>query len=426
MLLPTLLVAIWAGYFLVALAAVQDSSTARSLTGLYPIEPTFADIHAILAAIQCNAQGYDTYVANPCDVYGRPHVYGSLWLALGALGVGDWPLMWVGIAVDLAFAGVVLFVLARAGVRRWQEALVWLAALASPPVVLALERANNDLVMFVLIALVAMLVEKGTTVRLVLALLLASVCALLKFYPLIILALPAIVPIAWLHTRPRVLAYAGLCLGVIAATVYEMQKAILVIPHPDGVMAIGGNLLFLPYLDPLPAKILSLGIGALMVVLCAGYRAFHFGEAHDAAVSSGRPGGFTNILFALGGLIVLSTFVVSGSFPYRWIFVLMVLPGLIEVVAHKRPHESNGRVRRAIALLAIASALFVMWYLTIHQFGVRLFPRDLEIAKLKDAASWLFIFCLVYETTYRFAAQSWAMAQLRKWLPSRSPRTLQG
>jgi uncharacterized membrane protein (GlpM family) len=48
---PGLIVALWATYFLLALSSVQASPSAQAITGLYPLYPTFADIHAVLAAI---------------------------------------------------------------------------------------------------------------------------------------------------------------------------------------------------------------------------------------------------------------------------------------------------------------------------------------------------------------------------------------
>src|SRR5271169_4466887 len=49
--------------------------------GLFGFEPfrfPFLDIHAVLAAVQCQRAGIDVYLYNPCDALGRLHVYSPL------------------------------------------------------------------------------------------------------------------------------------------------------------------------------------------------------------------------------------------------------------------------------------------------------------------------------------------------------------
>src|SRR5579864_490329 len=50
--------------------------------GFEPFRFPFLDIHAILAAAQCQRLGIDVYLSNPCDALGRVHVYSPLWLTL--------------------------------------------------------------------------------------------------------------------------------------------------------------------------------------------------------------------------------------------------------------------------------------------------------------------------------------------------------
>src|SRR6185295_13350101 len=79
----------------------------------------------------------------------RYHVYSDWWLALSGLGLGRQHNFLVGTTWVGAFA-VTAWMTARP--RHWREA-IWLATLlVSPPVLLAVNRANNDLVIFVLLA----------------------------------------------------------------------------------------------------------------------------------------------------------------------------------------------------------------------------------------------------------------------------------
>lgn len=413
LVVPGLIVALWASYFLVALSAVQTSSAARSVTGLYPLDPTFADIHAVLAAIKCAGEGFNTYVTNPCDHFGRPHVYGSLWLALAGSGVGDWPLDLVGAATDLVFGSAVLLLLFRAGIHRWREALMWLAFLASPAVLLGLERANNDLLIFALVVALALLIEAGTPRKLVLAFLVTTLCALLKFYPLVLFLLPLIVPIDRLRGPATAAIYGVLSLCVIALTAHDMQKAMAVIPEPGGIWAMGGYLVFMPYLRPVLAKLLSVAMGAFIVASCFGWKALRIARSAGPAAPPSGGVSFADVSFALGALVLIFTFIVSAGYPYRWIFTLMVLPGLTSVMSEQSQASRDGAIRRASAGMAIAAALFVMWYLVINQIGVRLIPLWPHMTKLKELASWLFIACLAHELACRFADRAPAMAIVR-------------
>ena len=124
----------------------------------------FLDTDAILAAIDCHRLGIDVYaVPNPCDPIGRPHVYPPLWLHLDHLSVGRGDLNVIGLTLDLLFF-VALAVLPPVCNRT--GAALFLCAIVSPSVALALERANNDVLMFVLGTMAGRLVLRRSSLRL--------------------------------------------------------------------------------------------------------------------------------------------------------------------------------------------------------------------------------------------------------------------
>lgn len=153
--------------------------------GMYPLTPPFLDTHAILAALECHAAGVDVSSTNPCDIQNRPHVYGSVWLWLSPLRLDRTMLYPVAIGLDLAFiAG--LLTLPRA--RRWREVAVLSLACLSPVVLFVMERANNDIVVW-LLALIAVRLVMGGAVARGFAYAIACVAGLLKLYPAILLVL---------------------------------------------------------------------------------------------------------------------------------------------------------------------------------------------------------------------------------------------
>ena len=149
-----------------------------------PAHP-FLDTHAILSAVECHAAGVDVMRANPCDSLGRPHIYGALWLRLSALRLDRSMVVPVGVGLDLAFlAGLLL--LPRA--HRWHEVFVLSLAFVSPVTVFAMERGNNDIVIWLLTFAAARLaigngVARGVAYGVV------CLASLLKFYPAVLLIL---------------------------------------------------------------------------------------------------------------------------------------------------------------------------------------------------------------------------------------------
>src|SRR6516162_3799362 len=130
--------------------------------GVEPFRFPFLDIHAVLAAAECQRQGVDVYLSNSCDAIGRPHVYSPLWLAVMPAFVGTHGTLWAGLGVDL------LFILSLSAVLRprtsW-DILVLGVAVFSPMTVFAIERANNDLVVFLLILCASILFTGSRSYR---------------------------------------------------------------------------------------------------------------------------------------------------------------------------------------------------------------------------------------------------------------------
>jgi hypothetical protein len=116
----------------------------------------FLDLHAILSALECKRQGVDVMLANPCDVLGRPHVYSPLWLAPAAvLPVNASWLMPAGICLDLMF---ILSLCRLPAITDRADLMILGIAVLSPVTAYALERGNNDLVIFLLIVVAVPLV----------------------------------------------------------------------------------------------------------------------------------------------------------------------------------------------------------------------------------------------------------------------------
>ena len=160
---------------------------ALRLLGVEPFRFPFLDTHAVLSAAECGRQGIEVYLSNPCDVLGRPHAYSPLWLAIVPGSLGTRATGWVGASLDLLFLLSLTVVLRP---RTAGELFILGAAAVSPMTVYAVERANNDLAVFLLVICGAIVFTAPRPFRLFSYGLFVA-AGLLKYYPLVLLILVA-------------------------------------------------------------------------------------------------------------------------------------------------------------------------------------------------------------------------------------------
>ena len=145
----------------------------------------FLDFEAIPAALECWSRGINVYVNNPCDSLGRSGVYSPIWLWLPVLPTGAWWTGFYGTCIALGLC-VALTVLPPVGGLR--NRLILLAAVVSPHVVFAVERANSDVIIFIGTAIFLLLYERSPQLRIA-SYALALLLGLMKWYPMTVLAL---------------------------------------------------------------------------------------------------------------------------------------------------------------------------------------------------------------------------------------------
>jgi hypothetical protein len=116
--------------------------------GIVPFRFPFVDISGALAGWECARQGIDIVLYNPCDILGRGYNYSPIWFAAARipLNVTDRPV--VGWSLGILFITSLNLLPAP---KRWIELVLVLAATWSTMVAFALERANPDLFIFLLV-----------------------------------------------------------------------------------------------------------------------------------------------------------------------------------------------------------------------------------------------------------------------------------
>lgn len=326
---------------------------ALGLLGVEPFSFPFLDTHAVLAAAECGRQGIEVYLSNPCDALGRPHVYSPLWLAIVPGSLGTPATGRVGVSLDLLFLLSLAVVLRP---RTARELFILGAGAVSPITVYALERANNDLVIFLLVICGAMLFTLPRPYRLFSYGLFVA-AGLLKYYPLALLVLAA------RESRRDALvtmAAAGFMLALFGVVFYpELKTALASIPAAASY-----------FTDAFSARNLAFGFaealagGPWRIVIAASLLGALSGVAVARTLRTVRLLGRERLDWAaseaqflvIGGLLVAACFFAGQNIGYRGILLLPVLSGL--VCFHRSVEDRE--VRRFCGQM-IAAVLFVMW-----------------------------------------------------------------
>ncbi|HXR85838.1 MAG TPA: hypothetical protein VN728_02660 [Stellaceae bacterium] len=347
---------ILAAAFLALAALFLSGNTAAyrgilSAMGFHPWDFPFLDMHGILATAECHRRGIDVIASNPCDILGRTLDYSPFWLVTASLGIDTSMTMRAGLILDLIFLGCVFF-LPRA--KSWSAVAVMIAALLSSAVVMALERANLDLAVFVIAIVVAAWSVRGPAWR-SFGYGLITLAALVKYYPGIMLLLA-------LRERRRFLlplAAALLAVGALfvwseGATLVRALHNIDLRPFPTTFSAINLPQGLAQLLAPNAAFLARLGELVLASLAAAyGYTLARRGEIRDAMQA--LPSRDCNLML-IGCALLLGCFFTAENAPYRNIYFLFILPVLPELWRA----TSSVAARRRLKLLT-GAILFLMW-----------------------------------------------------------------
>lgn len=306
-----------------------------------PVTYPFADWDWNASVIRCWAQGVNTYVENPCfDFWPRSvHNYSPLWLRMPFLGTEPYGSLIVAVGVCLIFF---LSLAALPAAASAIELCFMALALLSSSTLLAVERGNTELLIFVLLVLAVRLATSGFALRLV-GYALITFTGLLKFYPMVAL---------WVALKERL----PVVLAVGTASV--MALAVLVFLYHEEIRLMAGNLPPHSYWTlQFGANNLAVGLGVTVGKVLE--KLSIIGQAQAQALARTlAPGFYVALVVAAVGLVILllrrsslmkrlngiaapaRDFMIVGgaiivgchfagqSVIYRGIFFLFILPGL--------------------------------------------------------------------------------------------------
>jgi len=277
--------------------------------GIYDYGKVYLDSYAVLAALDAMRAGADPHAVNHLDVLLRPHVYSDWWLSLRWLGLTREHNFLVGTAWAAAF-GFAAWTTARP--RTWREAW-WLAVLlVSPPVLLSVNRANNDLVIFVLLAGCGLAAVADSWGRAFLAVACLWLATGLKYF-----TAPAALAFLWVRPvrkMPAVLLAALVAVALALASVWtQVDRSRFTIG--SGVYTMGAPLWWRDFgwkdKDTALPGVLLIVVAALVSVRS---------RVTTGLAARGEPR--QRLLAAMGSIVLLTCFVAGMNYAYRWIFAL--------------------------------------------------------------------------------------------------------
>lgn len=301
-----------------------------TIWGIVPFRFPFVDLNSTLAAWDCTRMGVDVIIDDPCDVLRGGLHYAPFWMSLSWIPLGRPDVVWVGIAMGVSFL-VSLSILPPAVSPA--ETALRIAAALSTMVVFAIERANLDILIFLLVVGALSLLRRSAVSR-AFGYCLVFLAGAIKYYPFILFGLVA-------RERLRVgisIAVAFLITLTASYFVYAGQIHEGIHQIPDGS----------PFGDMFGAKNLPVGMAlvfrrwhalpidpanaAIMMTILAGATIFwmliKLRQTCDIPAALNRIDEPRRLALLAGSLLLVGCFFAGQNVAYRGIFLFFVIPGL--------------------------------------------------------------------------------------------------
>ncbi len=378
LLVAFLTAAVWTGYYFMP--------SWQRATGLYDTGKLFWDLDGLLASGEAARQGLDPFRPNPLDFYHRPHVYTEWWLITGRIGLVRAHTWWLGCALMAATLTSALLFLKPVG---WRQAGLTVIVLISPAMLMALDRANNDLVVFILMGAAFAFLSKRGWVTPALGVVLLVLAAILKYYPL-----AALIVLLDARSRRELLAWILLGVFVVLLAWPALEpglRAYKYRPNPEWIYAFGAPVIFRNWEMKPPPVGIALGLG-MVVALAAWSLRGKWGRMQVAARS-----GLDELGFVGGSAMLVGCFVLGSSYAYKFVFCLWLLPWL-----WRSPMVGADARWRAATLGLLMMVLWLEGFLAVVLNTVFSgIPRSVALTALKvgltvsQLLTWVLMICLV-------------------------------
>jgi hypothetical protein len=285
------------------------------------ILPSFADLRVITAGAECVRLGYDVLIENPCDPWQRQMNYPRVWSIPASWGLNQSHTVILGL-----LCGSLFFILTFITIEHlnYIEALFYALVLCSPSVMFAVERGNNDLIIFTLLALSLLTLKSRSSIWYSFFYIIMLLASILKLYPIFGLA-------GLYKEKPKSFASIFTTLtgfGIYVVLNFESLKLVSKATPRSSNLSYGGmvifDTLFPNYLNgmKLPIFVLSISIVFFIAYLLAKSGSALYQNSYTLT---------TNRIdaFLIGSSIYMGTFLIGNNWDYRLIFLLFTIPQML-------------------------------------------------------------------------------------------------
>jgi len=357
------------------------------LWGVPTLSPEFADLRTITGGAETLAEGIDPYIENPNDPWLRQMNYPRIWLLIAHLGIDQSHTIYLGaFFVSLFFVGLLIFYNQR---LRPREIVISLIAIFSPSVMLTIERGNNDMLIFFLVALAVYFINRSKNNSAIISFIVIVLGFVLKLFP--IFSFIIFVREKGSVFQKYIFAIIIIVIVYILLTYSDLFLIFRNTPK-DPYLSYGMNVLWqaiVPMSETLShvfRVISSFLVFSSIFVFRYGLKiADKAGENSKSISASG---------FLAGATIYIGTFIIGSNFDYRLIFLLFTIPYLFDLVRVENKSIS------IISIVSIWLILISLWHAFISNKIYWITGRSFPALILDEIANWLLYFAFVYLIAY--------------------------
>jgi len=325
--------------------------TTWHLWNIPTLMPPFTDLRLLPGSAESYRAGFNPIYNNPGDPLGRHFNYPFAWYFVFYTGIKQDDTIWIGVLLALGYILCSWIFSRHIGLP---SACLIAIILFSPASMLAVERGNVDLFIFILCTLALLLLENRTW----LATVILITASFLKLFPIFGLA------IFLRENRSRfwVISLSAFAIFLVYAVLtYSNISASFAYTEKGAELSYGVNVIPLymeqlfrsKQLFDLLTPIFSLiGLGLFLFVFYLGSKSGILPVNESRHLSA----------FRLGAIIYGGTFFIGNNWDYRLIFLLFAVPQLVEW-ATESPARKPAR-------WTMVSLVIACWYLiNLYIFG---------------------------------------------------------
>jgi hypothetical protein len=374
----------------------------------------FVDIEDYFAAYRCHYLGWDVFRKDPCDLMNRVHFY-PVWFLPHVIDFGKDATPLAGTCLALLFLGS--FVALVCTPRGWSDFWVYAIAMFSPTCALAVERANLDLLVFILLVLAASFLSRAAWWRAAgYSLILFG--ASLKFYPMAAMGLALREKI-----RPFLLVIGGAAILALGFVLLERGRIAAVSQYltdfPPLYFVFGGPASFKYAETALAAQFPSrvtqirffVDAAYILAILLSVLLSFYWMPKFRRIAFSTALDEKQTLQFWMGSLIVTATFFAGMNLAYRGIFLLLLLPWLLS----RRQLNPTSSFEKYFPYWSSGIILLLLWvpFITQHlMYRNRVWVLLFSVF-VRDPLWWLFVTFLLSLLWLQLAVSSPLIKNLR-------------